>query len=37
MIKVSFKGEKMKMVLLPTLVKNDKGEWKLVSDLPTVL
>ncbi len=37
MAKVTFNGEKMKTVSLITLVKNEKGQWKLVSDVPVVI
>lgn len=37
MAKITFNGEKMKTVSLITLVKNEKGEWKLVSDVPIVI
>ena len=34
--KVMFKGTKMTFVSLITLVKNEKGIWKLLSDIPMV-
>ena len=36
MAKVIFKGEKMTFVSLMTLVKDAKGNWKLVSDVPVI-
>ncbi len=34
---VTFKGEKMTFVSLITLVQNEAGDWKLVSDMPIVI
>lgn len=34
--KVTFAGSKMTFVSLITLVKDDKGAWKLVSDMPVI-
>jgi ketosteroid isomerase-like protein len=36
-VKVTFKGSKMTFVSLITLVKNEAGSWKLVSDTPVVI
>ena len=36
-VKVTFNGKKMKTVSLITLVKNQNGQWKLVSDVPIVI
>jgi hypothetical protein len=35
-VKVIFKGEKVTFNSLIILLKNKEGEWKLVSDIPTV-
>lgn len=35
--KASFKGKKMTFVSLLSLVKNDKGNWLLINDMPMIL
>lgn len=34
--KVTFAGAKMTFISLVTLVKDDKGDWKLISDVPVI-
>ncbi|MEL7123083.1 MAG: nuclear transport factor 2 family protein [Bacteroidota bacterium] len=35
--KVNFKGQKLSMHSLITLVQDEEGDWKLISDVPVVL
>jgi ketosteroid isomerase-like protein len=35
--KVIFKGKKNTVIALIQLIKNEKGDWKLVSDIPIIL
>ncbi len=37
MVKVTFKGAKATFISLMTLVKDVKGNWKLVSDIPVIV
>lgn len=36
MVHVKMKGEKATFISLINLVKNETGEWKIISDLPTI-